>query len=458
MTPFCAVQRRIDSTLRFAETTRCVRIGENLLDRTGEVFRESFGADCPAILVADRNTMKAAGTEILNRLRGEEITTLEEPFVFAEPNLHAERKHCDRLRERFSHTEAIPIAVGSGTINDLVKLAAFESGRKYMIVATAASMDGYAAYGAPIESGGFKKTVFCDAPTAILIDMDVICRAPGPLAAAGYADLIAKVPAGADWILADFVGAEPIHFVAFSLVQNHLSDWIADPEGVARQEKSAILNLLEGLITSGIAMQLAKTSRTASGAEHLFSHLWDNQGHTFGGEIPYHGFKVGIGTIATESLYEQALKLESNDFRDSKRAILQNRRTWEQTERFIRDSFSGEEQIGRVIEESRAKYVSDDEIVRRLDLFAGSWEEVKRRLQKQLLGPQTIRRNLQIAGAPSQPEQIGIDRTRFLESFALAQLIRSRYTILDFLQETGMWDVRVFPISASLPMPVRYTR
>ncbi len=446
MTPlYDSVRHRLDSALRFATTTRCVRIGENLLDRTGALFRESFGPDQSAILVADRNTMQAAGTEILCRLRDEGLTSLEEPFVLIESNLHAERKHCDRLRERFSHTEAIPIAVGSGTINDLVKLAAFESGRKYMIVATAASMDGYTAFGAPIESGGFKKTVFCDAPTVLLVDMDVIGRAPRPLAAAGYADLLAKVPAGADWILADLIGAEPIHSVAFDLVQDHLRDWVANPEGIAWNDPSALLHLLEGLITSGIAMQLAKTSRTASGAEHLFSHLWDNQGHTFRGEIPYHGFKVGIGTLATESLYERVLQLDSNDFRDSKRTILSKRRTWEQTERFIRRSFSGKEQTERVIEESRAKYVSDAEILRRLDVFAESWEDVKRRLRRQLLGPQAIRNRLQTAGAPSRPEDIGIDRTRYRESFALAQLIRSRYNILDFLLETGMWDRCVPP-------------
>ena len=440
------IVRRIESALRYADTTRCLRLGEDLLSQVGATFREMFGEGQTAILVADQNTLDAAGTEILSRLRSEGLTPLEEPFVFIEPNLHTEISQCNRLKERFSATKAIPIAVGSGTINDLVKLAAYESGRKYMVVATAASMDGYTAYGAAVEVNGFKKTMFCDAPAAVLVDMDVICKAPQPLSAAGYADLLAKIPAGADWILADLVGAEPINSIAFDLVQDHLRNWIANPDGVAKNEKAPLLNLMEGLLTSGVAMQYAKTSRTASGAEHLFSHLWDNEGHTHHGEIPYHGFKVGIGSIASESLYENVLKLGTNDFLESKKSVLANRRSWEQTEHLIRNSFIGEELVERVIAESRDKYVSDDEILRRLDVIVESWPEMVPRLQKQLLGPQTIYHMLQTSGAPAEPEKIGIERKRLRKSFDLAQLIRSRYNILDFTLETGMWNHCVDPI------------
>lgn len=56
------------------------------------------------------------------------------------------------------------MAVGAGTLNDLVKRAAFELGRPYMVVCTAASMDGYTAFGASIALDGFKNTRECTAP------------------------------------------------------------------------------------------------------------------------------------------------------------------------------------------------------------------------------------------------------------------------------------------------------
>ena len=144
------------------------------------------------------------------------------------------------------------------------------------------------------------------------------------------ADLIAKIPAGADWILADLIGTEPIDPVAWSLVQDSLRDWVANPEGIASGNRKALTFLIEGLIMSGLAMQKAKTSRTASGAEHQFSHLWDNQHHQFNGETPSHGFKVGVGTVSTSALYEKILSTwNETTFDVAIASIPQNFRTWE---------------------------------------------------------------------------------------------------------------------------------
>ena len=46
------------------------------------------------------------------------------------------------------------------------------------------------------------------------------------------------------------------------------------------------------------------------GADHQFSHLWDMEHHTHEGITPSHGFKVGIGTLASLSLYEAVLNLD----------------------------------------------------------------------------------------------------------------------------------------------------
>ena len=101
------------------------------------------------------------------------------------------------MQEALGSVEAIPVAVGSGTINDLTKLAAHRLGRPYLVVATAASMDGYTAYGASITANGSKQTFDCPAPRAVLADLEVIAGAPGGMNASGYADLLAKNVAGA---------------------------------------------------------------------------------------------------------------------------------------------------------------------------------------------------------------------------------------------------------------------
>ena len=91
-----------------------------------------------------------------------------------------------------------------------------------MCVATAASMDGYTAFGASITAEGAKQTFSCPAPLAVLADTNIIRKAPGIMTASGYADLFAKVTAGADWILADWMGVEKIDETAWSIVQDGL--------------------------------------------------------------------------------------------------------------------------------------------------------------------------------------------------------------------------------------------
>ena len=107
-------------------------------------------------------------------------------------------------------TGGIIVCVGSGVINDLCKYVSFQHGQQYMCVATAASMDGYASSGAVMTKDGAKINVETHAPIAIVADSVILAEAPTELTAAGYADLAAKIPASAEWLIADAFGTEPI--------------------------------------------------------------------------------------------------------------------------------------------------------------------------------------------------------------------------------------------------------
>ncbi|MCL2306029.1 MAG: sn-glycerol-1-phosphate dehydrogenase [Planctomycetaceae bacterium] len=435
---------RIDTALRHADETLAVFPGENLLGQTPDFFGRLFN-ERKVVIVADENTYDAAGRAVDEHFRSAKEYAVEPPFLFREAEFHADADHLEQLRSVLAQTDAVPIAVGSGTINDLTKRAAFVCGRSYMVVATAASMDGYTAFGASIEDGGFKQTMNCPAPRAVLLDMDVLCRAPSEMSASGYADLLAKIPAGADWILADFVGTEPIDSVAWSTVQDSLRASLSEPEGIISGKKTAILALSEGLIQSGLAMQKAKSSRPASGAEHFFSHLWDNQHHTFQGRTPSHGFKVGIGSIATSQLYEKVLTLSQADFLAAKSRIPQFYLSWEAVEQLVATHFGTGQLAKQILEQSRQKHVGPEEIERRLDLFALHWKELSEKLEKQLLPSARIQEMLRQSGAAATSEEIGIDANRLYLSFEQARLIRCRYNVLDFVQETGNGN-RMIPV------------
>ena len=138
---------RIKDALKDATDTRDVMIGAGALLSVADVFRENFG-DAPAVVVADEDTFAVAGEEV-TRLLGEAGVELVEPYIFPrEPRLYAGYVNIEKLVGSLRNHEAVPISVGAGTVNDIVKRAAGECDRPYLSLGTAASMDGYTSFGA----------------------------------------------------------------------------------------------------------------------------------------------------------------------------------------------------------------------------------------------------------------------------------------------------------------------
>lgn len=432
--PSATPQLSLAEALGSARETRALVVGRGVLPDTARVFREQFPG-CRAIIVADENTFPLAGRAVQEALVAAGISCVA-PFIYDDPALYAEFRFVESLEASLQRHDAIPVAVGSGTINDLAKLAAYRAGRPaYMSVATAASMDGYTAFGASITFKGAKQTFNCPAPRAVVADIDVIRRAPEWMTASGYADLSAKITAGADWILADALGADPIDPRAWAIVQGRLRDSLADPAGARSGSETAIAPLVEGLMLGGFAMQWTKNSRPASGAEHQFSHLWDMEHHVHEGEAPSHGFKVGVATLAVTRCYEQLL---AQDFEtlDIERCLAR----WpaaETIEPHARKKFAGTEFIETAITETRVKYITPADLRTQLQLLKSRWPVIRARLQAQLLPSAEMKRRLDLVGAPTEPEQIGITRSRLKESFSRAYHIRRRFTVLDVAMRTG---------------------
>jgi glycerol-1-phosphate dehydrogenase [NAD(P)+] len=299
-------------------------------------------------------------------------------------------------------------------------------------------MDGYTAYGASVNHEGSKQTFFCPAPLAVLADMEIIAQAPAELNAAGFGDLVAKAPAGADWLLADALGIEPVGREAWALVQDHLRERTANPRGVRAGDRAAIRSLTEGLMMTGFAMQQARSSRPASGAEHQFSHLWDMQDHHHQGRIPLHGCKVAIGTLASTLLYEELLRrpVDELDVEGLCRVWPEPHEIEDRVDKTHRNG-----QLNRVArEEMRAKYVPREALRDRLVRLKRIWPALRERLRGQLFPSDKLRRMLREAGTPCEPQKIGIDLDRLRRSYLEAQQIRRRYTVLDIAAETGLLD------------------
>lgn len=427
----------IETALKTADETKAIEFGENALEKTGAMFAELFGGK-KAMVVADGNTFDVCGKEVLDSLAAAGVELAAEPFVFpGTPTLYAGYDETSVLREHVRPFEdSVIVSLGAGTLNDLAKLASGELGRPYMNVCMAASVDGFASFGASIAKDGFKITRSCPAPAGLIADFDIMAGAPQRLTATGYGDLIEKIPAGADWILSDELEVEKIDPYTWDLVQGPLRESLADPAALAAGDPQAIAKLGEGQIMSGLAMQALQSSRPASGAGHQFSHTWEMEGHGLDWEPPLsHGFKVGIGTIASLAIWEEFLKMTEEDF-DIERSLA-SVKSEEQIESEVRAAL--EPRIAEeAVKHSLGKRMAGDALVERINLLKDRWPAIKERCEKQIISAQEAMDLLKTVGAPYHPEMIKIDWQRFKDTHYKAQMIRPRYTVLDILTDLGL--------------------
>jgi glycerol-1-phosphate dehydrogenase [NAD(P)+] len=428
--------QRIADAVRAASDTRRVVIEAGALAAVDSVLAEGIAAEAAAVVVADEATMRVAGAAVDEALRQAGREMLDPHVLSARPVLYADYDNVTKVATALRRHAAIPVAVGSGTINDIVKRAAHECERPYMSVATAASMDGYTAFGAAITKDGYKRTMECPAPRAVVADLDVLTGAPPAMTASGYADLLGKVTAGADWIVADALGVEPISGPGWHLVQPGLRAAVGRPADLRAGDPGAMRALIDGLVMAGLAMQAQQSSRPASGAEHQFSHLWEMEGLGRDADPPLsHGFKVGVGTIAIAALYERLLARDIDDAAADA--------PWPdagEAERAVRGMHPNGRLADAAVAETLAKHPAADERAARLQTARREWPRLRERLDGQLLPAAELRAMLAAAGCPTAPHEIGLTDDDLRATYTRARTIRRRYTVLDLAHEAGVLD------------------
>jgi len=187
---------------------------------------------------------------------------------------------------------------------------------------------------------------------------------------------------------------------------------------------------------SGFAMQAIQSSRPASGTEHQFSHCWDMEDLCFEGKHVSHGFKVGIGTLASTASLEYLLEQDIENL-DIDRCIAAWK-SWEEQEEEIRNVFDGMPgHIARGLKESREKYVDKTELRRQLESLKAAWPVLKEDIRKQIIPYAQVRENLRLAGAPYEPEHIGVSRERMRRTFSYIPYMRSRFANIDIIYRCG---------------------
>jgi len=405
--------------------TAAFAMNPGALNDVPELVRRYFQARRPWI-VADENTWRAAGEKLFSVLKSAGLDPFP-PYIFpAVPMLHADDAVTPLLTDAMPF-DCVPVSVGGGTINDLVKRASAVTRHRYLCVPTASSVDGYTSYGAAMTSNGLKKTLPCLAPLVVAADVDVLMAAPPPMAASGYADLAAKIPGGADWLIADELGIEPVRSDVWDLVQRDLRNWLSDPADHAA--------VFLGLAATGYSMQMYRESRPASGAEHMIAHLWEMENLTFGGVPVSHGFKVGIGSLASTAMMEWLFNGHDSAWA---RANARTPRTAQERRSEVDSLLSRGCYGAKTADIAMAKFLEGDALAERRELIFAHWDALVSRVSQTLIPFDELKSMFRAASCPAAPAEIGLGDAQFTHGILGAQLIRNRYTILDLLDELGL--------------------
>ncbi|HIH85742.1 MAG TPA: NAD(P)-dependent glycerol-1-phosphate dehydrogenase [Methanoculleus sp.] len=204
-----------------------------------------------------------------------------------------------RKAEAAAAEVAFVIGVGGGRIIDTAKIASYNTDRHFISIPTAASHDGIASSRASVPTAEGNVSLAAEPPLAVVADTAVIASAPHRLLASGCADIIANYTAILDWELSHRLRGEPISEYALTLSRMTAEILFDNADLIKPNSEESAWIVTKALVSSGVAMSIAGSSRPASGGEHKFSHALERLAPGKG----LHGEKCGIGAIITMYLH-----------------------------------------------------------------------------------------------------------------------------------------------------------
>ncbi|QDG50669.1 sn-glycerol-1-phosphate dehydrogenase [Persicimonas caeni] len=417
--------------------TKACLIARNAIADSYELLSEHL-ADGLWLVAADENTWEAAGEQTAAMLdaAGQKWERFEVPMP-DEGDPICDDTLIDSYREALRETGAVSgLAVGAGTINDVVKMGCHLEDQPMAVIGTAPSMNGYNSAIAAVLSDGVKTTGPCTAPLVVIADLDVMAEAPYRMIVSGLGDLMSKPVSNSDWRLSARLKGTHHSPEAMEIIEHGARALEGVAEKLPERDRDATKGLVESLMLSGIAMSVAGSSSPASGGEHLISHFIDMTAYAFDQPHDLHGCQVGVGTLTTALLYEklQALDPATIDI-DARVEALP---AWDDYEAQLRERFG--KLFDAVVKHAKPGYPSPDELRARLTQLVDEWEMVLDEVRSTLRSEQSLEDELRAAEAPVRFAALDVDKDRARRAIAHSKDIRNRYTILHLAWELGVLD------------------
>jgi len=375
-------------------------------------------------IVADTNTYKALGqrTEAALKGKGYDVSTI----VLQDEEIHADEHQLIKTLIAAPLGELTFIAVGSGSITDITRFVSHRSGRTFISLPTAPSVDGFASIGAPIILAGVKTTIICQAPIAIFADIETLANAPQRLIAAGFGDMIGKYTSLADWKIGSLVWNEPYDAAIAKRTQGAIDSAVQHAEGIGTHTPEGIKALIEALIESGLCMLDFGETRPASGAEHHTSHYWEMKRLREHGAYMLHGAQVGYALTLIAEQYAKIRTLSRSEAMNRlEGAMLPDRK---QEIELIQKGYDG---IAPDIIKSHAPFLdlTETDFDALKHRIADHWSEIET-IAASVPDAKTITGYLHQVGAPASPEELGVSTEEVNLGLVYGHFLRNRFSVI----------------------------
>ena len=409
-----------------------VVVGKGVVVRIPHFIRK-FRAEKPFVL-SDVNTYEAAGRQVCQILEDSGIPyrSYSFPSTALEPDEHS----VGSAMMHFDTGCDIIIGVGSGVINDIGKILSNISGKPYIIVGTAPSMDGYASASSSMTRDGLKISLPSRSADVIIGDTDILCQAPMHMMKAGLGDMIAKYVSICEWRISHLITGEYYCEEVAQLIRSALKRCTDNAAGLLQRDEAAVQAVFEGLVIGGVAMNYAGLSRPASGVEHYISHVLDMRGAEFGIPVDLHGIQCAVGTVIATALYEKIKAITPDREKALAYAAAFDKEDWFAQLRQLLGK-GAESMIA--LEAKEGKYDVESH-KKRLEVILEHWDEILQIMGEELPSCETLNALMDTIEAPKTLSEIGADEEMLPIIFRATKDIRDKYVLSRLAWDLGVLD------------------
>lgn len=355
--------------------------------------------------------------------------------------LHADDATLDTAAAAVQGADLV-VSIGSGTMTDVGKMAAFRNGGiPQVVVQTAASVDGFTDNVSVILRNGVKRTVPSRWPTIVLADTTTIGAAPRALNTSGFGEAISLFTAPADWFLANLVGLDAtFHPASMELLKAAAAEPPTWASGVATGEATATRELTKLLALRGVVSGISNTTACLSGVEHVISHMLDLHHAAHHQPIGLHGAQVGVATLVATRLWRHAIETDliKPELLKKPNPLLMEAR--------IQRAFRTLDVDGSIAAECwrdcQKKLTLINDNWHRFVSVVENWKQHCVEFDVMVQPQEKLRPALVASGAPATFAALNPSISPTLARWAVANchLMRNRFNLVDLLDLMGLWN------------------